>query len=182
MLTIPSVCGRLCVWAWISTSPCLIGATIDWEAETAIETTMSVDGPYSPRSPEAKAILSGGAWLTGEGDGTAHKSRWQVMVGTDGRYQLFVRRFWNHGAFRWHFDDQPWQSVEAPLTLLDSNELQPFVPVNWEKLGQVSLTTGPHEFTLELLPNSPMEFNKAYGFDCFKLTDGEFLGQRLSTP
>ena len=182
MLTLPSPCVRLCVLTCVVASTGLMGATIDWEAESAIETTMSADGPYSPRTPEAKAILSGGAWLTGEGDNLAHKGRWQVMVGTDGHYQLFVRRFWNHGAFRWRFDDQAWQAVEAPLTLLDSNELQPFVPVNWEKLGQVTLTTGPHDFVLEMLPNSSMEFNKAYGFDCFKLTDGEFLGQRLATP
>lgn len=179
-MILTSVFMRLCALTCLLGSTALMGATIDWEAESAIETTMSAAGRYTPQTPEAKAILSGGAWLTGDTDGTIHKARWPVMVGTEGRYQLFVRRFWNHGAFRWHFDDQPWQSVEVPLTLLDSYELQPFVPVNWEKLGQMTLTAGPHDFAIELLPNSTMEFNKAYGFDCFKLTDKEFLGERLT--
>jgi hypothetical protein len=181
MPTPPTLLFRLFVLAWFTGGCGLVAATIDWEAESAVDTNMTITGPYSPSTPEAKALLSGGEWFTGDNDGTVAQGRWQILVATAGEYQFFARRFWNHGAFRWHFDDQPWQTVESPLELLDSYELQPYVPVNWEKLGQVTLTAGAHQFSLELLPTSHMEFNKAYGFDCFKLTDAEFLGQRLTT-
>ncbi|MFA6287564.1 MAG: hypothetical protein WC661_09285 [Opitutaceae bacterium] len=160
--------------------PAMRAAEVDWEAEKNVATNMSTDGPYIPRNPEQEAVLSAGVWLNGKYNETSGLyADYAVKVPTEGVYQLFVRKFWQHGPMRWRFDKDEWRTL-AQGKLLSSDLLMEYVPLNWVKLGEVRLSAGTHAFRVEIIKDPGYQFSGSYGLDAFKLTTGPFLGESIT--
>jgi len=143
-----------------------------WEAEqpTAGNFPPANQNPFAPANPQEAAILSAGQWIGM--DGKYQKPpflEYQVNVPTGGTYFFYSRKFWQHGPFRWRWDDQPWQSVGRKVYLMDETPLREFVVANWVGLGSVPLTAGKHTLRLELTQSEG-----AAAFDCFLLTQAAF--------
>lgn len=139
-----------------------------WEAEKPAATNFppADQNPFAPQTPPEVNALSGGRWLGVEGK----RSRtlfleYTVTVPRSGEYTFYARKFWQHGPFRWRWDDQPWQQAGTDLYLLDDVPLRQFVGVNWVNLGRVDLSQQKHKLRIELTQR-----DGAAGFDCFLLT------------
>jgi hypothetical protein len=158
-----------------------------WEAEEFQETNLP--NPVDMRSPgnrnaEQQAKLSGGRWLTpsGPASDTAYFVNYEVEVPKTGAYNLWARKFWHHGPFRWRFGDDPWQVCDR-LALHDHTFLELHWGAYWVSLGPVSLEQGRHTFHVEMLGKTG-----GGAIDCFVLVDGPFIprgklkpGQRAGT-
>ena len=150
-------------------------AEVRWEAESTTNTDLTAAGPYRPATPGETAALSGGQWLNGKVDRPGHFAEYGIAVPEAGRYQLFARKFWQHGPFRWRLDDGPWYRI-TEARLLDSVELRKQVPLNWAKLGNVDLAAGPHTFRLELIKDARYPWCTVFGLDAFLLTTNACFG------
>lgn len=148
------------------------GADIFREAEEADDTNMTADGPYRPQTPEESAKLSGQRWLNGKVADSPLYAEYELNVATAGTYHLFIRKFWQHGAFQWRVDRGDWEQVRKS-SLLDSVVMREYVPLNWVSLGDVTLTAGSHKLRIEVALDPSYEYSNAFGFDCFLLTQGE---------
>lgn len=143
-----------------------------WEAEQPAQTNFppSDRHPFAPANPTEAAVLSGEAWIGVEGKYTQPPFlTYTVTVPTPDEYTLYARKFWQHGPFRWRWDDQPWQTVSKSVYLLDRVPVRSLVEVNWVNLGTVPLTAGPHTLRLELTATEGPA-----AFDCFLLTARPF--------
>jgi hypothetical protein len=165
------------------TIPRLSRATNDifWEAEAADKTSMDVAGPYQPQGPDEAAKLSGGAWLNGNVGDALLFAEYAVHAPVAGTYHFFVRKFWQHGAFRWKVDDGKWTDVRQ-TELLDTVEIRQYVAACWVRLDDVSLTAGRHTLRIEIIKDPSYQFGTAYGFDCFLLTDGDLFAYLRAHP
>jgi len=155
-----------------------------WEAESPAKTNFPAKTWFSASTFQDKrnAILSGGDWLThaGERKGPEAFARYRVSVPADGQYNLWARKFWKHGPFRWRFDTQPWQTCGRDVGLADNVVIRKHLCVNWVYLGKVTLAKGRHEFELRLLAK-PGEKQTAC-FDCFLLVPGPFTPRGKLKP
>jgi hypothetical protein len=129
--------------------------------------------------------LSGGNWLTSDGDREEGQeelyAKYSVEVPADGEYDFWVRKFWEHGPFRWRFDDTgDWNYVTNDIVLADNVELRTFICANWVNLGKVNLSQGTHTFELSLTAKEG-ESNVS-GFDSFILTPDAFLPRGKLKP
>lgn len=144
------------------------GSFIWWEAENPVVTNFPPlqQNPFAPANPTEAAALSEGKWI-GVADQRAQPLflEYQVRLPEAADYFFYARKFWQHGPFRWRWDDQPWQAVGSNVYLMDEVGLRQFVVANWVSLGQVSLAAGTHTLRLELT-----ELEGAAAFDCFVLT------------
>jgi hypothetical protein len=140
-----------------------------WEAETPQATNFPPDNPFTPATAAARAALSGGKWIGASDPGETLFLSYEIDVGLGSTYELYARKFWLHGPFRWRFDDQPWHSCGRDVALLDDVVLGPYLNANWVDLGAVRLTAGKHSFRVELA-----ETSGGAAFDCFLLVDGPF--------
>jgi hypothetical protein len=155
-------------------------APIWWEAESAARTTMTTDGYFPSLTPEQCRVLSGGKMLNGQADANATAfAEYDLEVPTAGTYDLFQRKWWEHGAYRWRFDDGAWVTVGDGQRTFDPVDMGGN-PINWMDLGYVPLTAGHHVFRLEMLPNSTYRFAKPYGFDCFVLASPGYVPAGIS--
>jgi hypothetical protein len=55
-------------------------------------------------------------------------------VPTSGTYSFYARKFWQHGRFRWRFDNGAWTEVRN-TALLDEAPIRQFVVANWVAAG-----------------------------------------------
>jgi len=152
----------------------LSAETVWWEAEAATETNM-------PKQAENPATISGGQWLQGKvADGLY--AQYAVTVKDGGRYDFQARRFWLHGAFRWHFDQGDWVTVDTlhQSILNDMPKAAKVGNATWVDLGYVTLTPGTHMLRIELVTNTKYQFNSLFGFDCFVLSNDGFMPQGIS--
>jgi hypothetical protein len=139
-----------------------------WEAETPLQTNFppANRNPFAPANPAEASVLSGGKWIGTEGKRADRLFLdYQVTVPQAADYFLYSRKFWQHGPFRWRWDDQPWQTIDRRVFLIDAAVMRPLVSVNWISLGVSSLATGSHRLRIELT-----EPEGAAAFDCFVLT------------
>ncbi|WP_421657905.1 hypothetical protein [Leptothermofonsia sp. ETS-13] len=139
-----------------------------WEAETPTKTNFpSPDrNPFSPANEKESEVLSAGQWIGIDGQYDAPPFlEYTVQVPSAGSYFFYSRKFWQHGPFRWRWDDQPWQEVGAKPYLMDEVAMRQFVGANWVSLGKVELAAGSHRFRVELTRDKG-----AAAFDCFMLT------------
>jgi len=139
-----------------------------WEAEapTATNFPPSDRHPFTPANASEAGVLSNGKWVGIEGKRDQPLFLdYQVKVPNPGAYYFYTRKFWQHGPFRWRWDEQPWQTTSNRMYLMDSEPIREFVSANWVGLGTVNLATGTHRLRIELTEN-----DGAAAFDCFVLT------------
>ena len=172
-----------------------------WEAEEY--TTISGlwwHNHFRPEQfPETRYRLSGGDWLTNDwrgplGDGAemgwtnAHTIdpptvTYDIEVLKEAGYDLFVRKFWLHGWFRWRFGDDEWSYVNDTIMLIDDTALMPFTGANWVHIGNVDLAPGTHTLTVEQIPRGHgQERGVALAHDAFVLSSIPFAPQGLNRP
>lgn len=148
-----------------------------WEAEDSSASNFPADNPFAPNTPEEAAILSGGRWVGTDGAAETPFLEYTLELPEAGDYQLYARKFWRHGPFRWRFGDAEWTTASSDLELLDGVPMRLHVGANWVHLGEVSLAPGPRRFRVELLePKAPG------AFDAFVLSRGEFIPRGKSKP
>jgi hypothetical protein len=143
-----------------------------WEAEQPSQTNFppSDRNPFAPANAQETAALSNGKWIGVEGKyAQPLYLSYQVTVPSPGAYFFYSRKFWQHGPFRWRWDEQPWQTVDSRVYLMDGVPLRQFVSANWVSLGKATLAAGKHQLRIELTNTEG-----AAAFDCFVLTQTPF--------
>jgi len=147
-----------------------------WEGEKPAETNFPKKTWFSPSSFRSRAhLLSEGDWLTHEGNRTGPEAfaRYPIDVPSAGTWNLWCRKFWKHGPFRWRFGSQAWQTCGRDVALADNTYLRTHVGANWVYLGKVRLPAGKQTFELRLLAKEGEGLTAC--FDCFCLIRGAFL-------
>lgn len=145
-----------------------------WEGEDAIEHNFD-NRSFAASHYGARAEgLSGGQWLNTGGPTPAdgRYAIWEIDVPAPGTYHFWTRKFWQHGPFRWRFDDGEWRICGPDMGLVDSYELATHIVANWVSLGNVELDGGRHRLEIRLLAGPGEEV--AACFDAFHLTTGSF--------
>ncbi len=152
-----------------------------WEGEDYADTNLPEPEEVFPagRTPQESAKLSGGTWLLTRGaeGGGPYYITWKVPVPHAGQYNLWVRKFWRHGPFRWRFDDGEWRLCGRNVALHDDTYLRQFTGANWVFLGAVELKAGTHELRAEMI-----EPVGGGAIDCFALVDGPFMPRGKLKP
>jgi hypothetical protein len=148
-----------------------------WEAEAPQATNFPEQNPFAPVGLQATRALSGGKWIGAARPGKTLFLEYRITVTKSSQYNFYARKFWKHGPFKWHFDDQPWREVGRNAALLDDVGLAKFVGVNWVGLGAVNLASGVHNLRIEVDASAD-----ATAFDCFVLIDGPFLARGKLKP
>jgi hypothetical protein len=156
---------------------CVATAASDvwWEGESPAETNFPSKTWFSPDTfPETRNLLSGGDWLTNAGERTGDEAYaiYDVPVPADGDYDLWARKFWKHGPFRWRFGNGDWRVCDMSISLADETPLRTHLVANWVYLGNVRLAKGNARFELRLLAGVGQSLTAA--FDAFFLTTEPF--------
>ncbi len=180
---------------WMSVVACLAAVTgaraaqpsyVWWEGEATTETNFSQQSGFSADTFASirNEVLSAGDWLTnGENraPGEAEPfATYRVHVPADGVYQLYTRKFWKHGPFRWRFGEGEWQTCGGDVALLDSTPIRQFLEANWVRLGEVKLKAGDQTFELRLLASVGQ--SKVAAFDAFVLMQSPFVPRGKLKP
>jgi len=151
-------------------------ADVWWEGEAATKTNFPAKTWFDAQNAGERAKLSDGDWLTHAGKRAAGDpaafARYTINVPETGTYQLWTRKFWKHGPFKWRIDAGEWATCGRDVALADSVTLRTHVEANWVHLGEVELTEGERQFELELLAQPGDDYTAA--FDAFLLTTGTF--------
>ncbi|MEZ0324363.1 MAG: hypothetical protein ACAH95_00510 [Fimbriimonas sp.] len=154
-------------WVWI-------------EAESTTTTNFppADRNPFAPADARQAEQLSGGKWIGVDSKRTeAVFAEYPVAVPSDGTYQLYARKFWKHGPYRWRIDQGAWQNVGNEVALMDEAPLRQFLGANWTHAGEVSLKKGAHTLRIELTSNEG-----AAAFDAFVLTMDPFIARGKLKP
>lgn len=131
-----------------------------------------------PQNQAEADALSAGKWITTDSNHAPGLFlEYEITVPKDVEYNFYARKFWKHGPFKWHFDDQPWTECGKDVPLMDSVELRKFVGANWVWLGKVKLKTGIHTLRIELTDETSPAC-----FDCFLLTTQPFEARGKMKP
>lgn len=146
-------------------------AHLHWEAERPARTSYPPNNPFAPANAREADLLSGGAWIGAMAPNTSHFLEYDLTLEGQGERFLYARRFWQHGPFRWRFDDQPFQHVGTSVALLDSVPIRKHVSADWVLLGRVVLAPGRHTLRVELDADYG---NGASAFDAFVLAERPF--------
>jgi hypothetical protein len=147
-----------------------------WEGESPIETNFPKETWLSASTFEAnRHLLSGGDWLTNAGERGEEEAfaRYRIEVPADGEYNLWARKFWKHGPFKWRFGEDEWRVCGRDIALADNTYIRTHLGANWVYLGEVKLTKGSRIFELRLLAKEGESLTAA--FDAFILTPGPFM-------
>jgi hypothetical protein len=147
-----------------------------WEAEDAVRHTFPESWSFRPNSAQEKNMLSNGAWLQTD-KGANATAEWMIELPQAGSYNLWVRKFWYHGPFKWRFNNQPERECSRKCSLVDSVEIRKFVCANWVPLGEVILPQGKNTLHIKLDPQA-----SAAGIDCWLLTRGPFVPNGKHKP
>ena len=146
-----------------------------WEGERPAATNFPATSAFSTNTfADTSDLLSGGDWLSNSGPraGAEAYASYVVGVPTNGVYELWARKFWKHGPFRWRFDEGAWEECGRDIALADNTYLRTHLGANWVHLGSVELAAGDHDFTLRLLAEEGEQLTAA--FDAFVLVAGAF--------
>lgn len=90
-------------WTWDN-------KTLWWEAESPVVANFppAEQNPQRPFDATQAEVLSGGKWIGVEGDRDKTLFlEYNVQVPESGRYQFYAHKLWQHGPFRWRFDNGP---------------------------------------------------------------------------
>ncbi len=137
-----------------------------WEAEEPASKTHAVVENHEPDS-EYGAVLSHNGLLKPASGNEMLSATYQVQAPKAGTYNLWVRKWWKHGPFKWRFNEGDWNEVGRDIALHSSSFIALHIGANWVYLGEVELPEGSQTFEIQ---------NTAQGgfYDCFLLIDGLF--------
>lgn len=141
-----------------------------WEAEDAVEHNFPAKTEFSTRNLREADCLSGGAWLTSEGErkGAPMHARYEVKVPVAGPYKFWARRFWEHGAYKYRWDGGEWVEVASGShKVVDNKEIRPYLSASWAMPDRVELSAGKHTLEIELTAKEGER--QVSGWDCFAL-------------
>lgn len=166
------------LWLMLLATPAMAeDACVWWEGEKPAKTNFPDSTWFDPQNAGERDKLSGGDWLTHIDKRPAGSAiafaRYRIEVPRKATYQLWARKMWKHGPFRWRFDSNQWRTCGRDIALADSVTLRTHVPANWVHLGEVELAAGERRFEIELLAGEGEAQTAA--FDCFVLIDGPFV-------
>ncbi len=152
-----------------------------WEGEDFTDTNVPDPQRMEPgdiTEPETQ-ILSGGRWFCPRGpeDQGPYQARYTVQVPQTTTYDLYVRKFWKHGPFKWRFGEGEWQTLGRDIALLDNTYMRQHWGANWVHMGQVELDAGEQTFTIEMLDPAGSGC-----IDAFLLIDGPFMPRGQLKP
>ncbi len=156
------------------------------EGESALRSTFPAGAPFAPQNAAQQALLSGGGWLNAAGvaGDTPPSAAYRVTLDAPGTYRLWVRKFWQHGPFRWLMKRQDhagaWQRVTADAALIERTPIRPQVEASWVLAGAAELGAGPHTLEVELLAAPGEDF--VAGIDCFWLTSTHAVPRGATPP
>ncbi|MGE3851572.1 MAG: hypothetical protein AB7K09_07520 [Planctomycetota bacterium] len=156
-----------------------------WEGESTTDTNFARNTWLAGGRIENSQLLSNDDWLTNDGPRGADEvfAKYTVDVPAGGEWQLWTRKFWKHGPFRWRFGtdkDGEWRECGRDCALADSVELRLHVGANWVHLGAVDLKRGSQPFEIRLLAKQG-EGGTAC-FDAFLLTKRPFVPRGKLKP
>ncbi len=144
------------------------------EAEQPVDDNLERCFKYGPRNAEEAAVLSEKGWLQSDRRFSDRKryAHYKVDVPRNGSYRLWVRGWDTDNAFRWRFDEQPWQILDADVKPVHTVPLRGWwITVSWRLAGQVAMEQGQRTLQVEWLETGT---NTVVALDCFLLTDGDF--------
>jgi hypothetical protein len=164
--------------AVVFTKPCLGESQVFvwWEGEAPVETNFPKETGLSASTFEHnRHLLSGGDWLTNAGESGKEEAfaKYRVEVPAEGDYNLWTRKFWKHGPFRWRFDEDEWRVCGRDIALADDTYIRTHLGANWVHLGKVKLEKGTRLFEIRLLAEEGESLTAA--FDAFILISGIFM-------
>jgi len=154
-------------------------ADLAWiEAESPTSSNFPPKNPFAPADDRQRALLSGGAWLGVDSrrEQTLF-AEYRFKTKDPGPFQVYARKFWKHGPFRWQIDGGELRSVDKNVALMDRVELRKNIEANWVGLGSIDLPAGEHMLRIELIENTGPA-----AFDCFVLTNRPFTPRGLLKP
>jgi len=156
------------------------GDYVWWEGEAPTLTNFPRASSFSANTlGEAKNLLSNSNWLSIDGSHpelrAAPFAKYRIEIPKAGTYNLWCRKFWQHGPFNWRFDNDAWTLCPKDVGLADETFLRPNIVANWVYLGQVKLKQGPTTFQLELTKPDNGHDDYVAAFDCFVLVPGAFM-------
>lgn len=170
--------GLLVVCLWLLAAGNVLGDVAWIEAETPAATNFPEKHPFMPATPAEKAVLSGGAWIGVDGRRQETLfAEYRFTVTEPRPHQLFARKFWKHGPFRWRIDDREYQKIDKNAALIDRADVRKNVEASWVGLGSVDLPAGEHTLRIELTDN----WGPA-AFDCFVVTSEPFTPRGAFKP
>ena len=144
-----------------------------FEGETPSAQSGGLADQHMFNSPHAK--LSGGRSL----GGTSAADTWleyTVEIPANGDYNLYPRKFWQHGPFKIRWDGKgEWFEVKN-TPLLDTVQLNDHC-INWTTAGSAKLSKGKHTLRVESL-----EAGKPFVIDCFVAVNAPFTPNGLLKP
>ncbi|MGF1484009.1 MAG: hypothetical protein ACFBZ8_06560 [Opitutales bacterium] len=153
----------------LTTSLCATSpAFVWWEAED-FETSTNVEVQEHAPDSEYGSVLSEHTLIEAANTNAAEKltASYTQRVPSAGKWDLWVRKFWKHGPFKWRINDGDWQTCGRDIALHSDSYILKFIGTNWVYLGEVELEAGEFTFAIESLDNKGF-------FDCFLLIDGPF--------
>ena len=158
-------------------------AYVWWEAENPVESDFPEKTWLSPANAREADVLSGGAWLTRDDHTPGRlKAMYRVNVPEEGNYELWVRKFGQHGPFRWRFDEGEWMETAQSGKGMNSLPLdiaaERYISASWFNLGEIFLKTGDTPFQIELLDSE----KPTCAIDCFALIKGHFVPRGRLRP
>ncbi len=144
-----------------------------WEGEAPSASSGELKPAHWFDSPHER--LSGDRSLGGM-SGAQTWVAYTVEVPKSGTYDFYLRKFWQHGPFRYRWNEAgDWVTVQH-AALLDNVKLDKHC-INWVAGGPVTLRQGANRLRIEAV-----ETNKPFVLDCFVLVDGPFTPNGLLKP
>jgi hypothetical protein len=159
------------------------GETLWFEAEDAPRGNFppAAQNPFGPEDAEQADLLSEGEWVGVAGDHGGRFLEFDLQIPAEGEYQLFARKFWKHGPYRWRItqagEATDWTQVGRDVGLLDAATLRLHTVANWTAAGTVDLDAGPATLRVELTTTEG-----AAAFDAFVLTSEGFVARGKMKP
>ncbi|CAN5543084.1 hypothetical protein BH11ARM1_BH11ARM1_03000 [soil metagenome] len=154
-------------WVWIEA-----------ENPSATNFPAAEKNPFAPQNAQEASTLSGGKWIGVEGKrDKAFFAEYKFDAPKASEYQMYARKFWKHGPYRWQIDGKSWHSVGADVALMDDSFMRKFTGTNWTYGGDETLAKGAHTLRVETT-----EMDGAAAFDAFIITSEPFVARGKLKP
>jgi hypothetical protein len=166
---------RAVLSAVLLTAACSLPALdyVWWEGESPSASSGGLKAEHWFNSPHER--LSGGKSLGGNSDAQTWLE-YVIDAPRAGEYSFFIRKFWQHGPFRYRWNSTgEWVEVKN-TALLDTVKLNEH-SINWVPGGKVTLLAGANTLRIEAL-----EAGKPFVLDCFVVVNGPFSPNGLLKP